>query len=61
MKFVSILAACAAFAIVTLGVLAGQTMIGTSADAQILSQTISPFDMMKDARELPVQTIDNLV
>ncbi len=61
MKFVSILAACTAFAIVTLGVVAGHSAIGTAADAQVLRRTISPFDMMKDARALPVQTIDNLV
>ncbi len=61
MKFVSILAACTAFAIVVMGVVAGQSAIGTPADPQILSRTISPFDMMKDARGLPVETVDNLV
>ncbi len=61
MKFVTILAACTAFAIATLGVIAGQSAIGTSAEAQILSRTISPFDMMKDARGLPVETVDNAV
>ncbi len=61
MKFVTILAACTAFAIVTLGVIAGQSTIGASADAQILSRSVSPFDMMKDARDLPVETVENLV
>lgn len=57
MKFVMIVAACAAFAIVSIGVVAGRS----TAQSQILSRTISPFDMMQDARGLPVQTIDNAV
>jgi len=61
MKFVSILAAFAACAIVTLGVIGGQSAVGTSADSQILGRTISPFDLMKDAGALPVQTVDDAV
>ena len=55
MKFVMILAACAAFAVVTIGMVGGQSMVGTQ------SQATSPLDIMKDARGLTVETIDNPV
>ena len=43
MKFVAIVAACAAVVIVTLGMFGGQPEAGSAAHLQILSQTIAPF------------------
>jgi len=43
MKLATIVAACAAVVIVTLGMFGGQPEAGTAADLQILSRTIAPF------------------